>query len=74
MVKFSIARKTNRMKFLTKAAQEFLCSRLKMIHAIVEDQIIWNENQEKYWDKDGQNIRGNIFIESIYESIMFTLF
>ena len=45
-----------------------------MIHAIVEDQIIWNENQEKYWDKDGQNIRGNIFIESIYESIMFTLF
>ena len=63
MGKFFIAKKTNRMKLLMITAEKFSCLTVKQVLAIVESQIDWNEIQKIFWDKDGQNMSGNIFID-----------
>ena len=67
MGKFLIAKKTNQMKFWMKAAKEFSCSPVKQVLAIVEGQIDGNEVQNIYWDKDGQNIQGNILFNNVVD-------
>ena len=71
MGKFWNAKKTNRLKVLTKTAKEFSmgisCSPMKQVLVLVEGQIDANEIQKIYWDKDGQNMPGNIGDARVFE-------